>query len=786
MFRKYVVLFALIFFACLRLSGNGDEIRAIWVTRWDYKSAADVRSIIDNSIALGFNTILFQCRGNATAYYSSAIEPWAWELTGTTPATLGTDPGWDPLATAAQYARERGIELHAFINVYPGWRGETPPPPSVPQVYNTHRDWFVADSSGTTVPLSANYLYLSPGIPAVQDYLFNVAMEIIENYDVAGLHLDHMQYPGVGYSYDAVSLQRFAETTGGGTPQTMPAEWAQWRRDQVSALMRRIYQGAHSRKPSIVISVSTADSYATGRDTLFQDAYVWMKEGILDVSFKKTYTPNASILTQWTSDGLTNRGNRQFVAAVDASNASLVQQQANIIRSLGTDGIAFFSYATLCPSHKPTQTALAIQQNFFVFPDIRPPMLWLSAPDDDDALGPIISNSRAEPASLPAGQPFRLVCRARDESGIPDKGVRILWAADADPRLSGVLTLMPYQPGAFYRSEFALAIPSNAKTLYYQIQASDNDAEGGIADRSLRISPIFGVKTTPNLIYNFFATGGAVGAHSQYGAVDDAGRVWVCDLSNSRIIVLDPDGTQAFFSPITSGRDAAGQSVNLQNLSGICHAPDGTVWASLEKLKMLARFEAATGKPLNGVSLTFNPGDVDADDAGEIFAAHRTQNAWTFWMGSPADRATSATMTGPGYPAYHDSRAVGCSRDGSRVYQTSDADMSVWVWERAAAGSKTFTRKQTPFCAVSNFAGGVDVAYNGWVFVSDSGKKVVRLYSPEGALLQEITSGSPAIEPCGVAVKPDASLIYLVPSSGEPNLQVWSHAETSTFSWLVR
>ncbi|HQH12112.1 MAG TPA: hypothetical protein PLS31_06745, partial [Candidatus Sumerlaeota bacterium] len=73
-----------------------------------------------------------------------------------------------------------------------------------------------------------------------------------------------------------------------------------------------------------------------------------------------------------------------------------------------------------------------------------------------------------------------------------------------------------------------------------------------------------------------------------------------------------------------------------------------------------------------------------------------------------------------------------------------------------------------------------------WVFVSDSGNKVVRLYSPEGALLQEIKSGNPAIEPCGVAIKPDASMIYIIPSSGEPNIQVWSHAETSAHSWLFK
>ena len=78
----------------LFLTPSGREpVRAIWVTRFEYRTETDVRSIISNCAKLGFNTILLQVRGQADAYYRSEIEPWADRLGG-------KDPGFDPLAVA--------------------------------------------------------------------------------------------------------------------------------------------------------------------------------------------------------------------------------------------------------------------------------------------------------------------------------------------------------------------------------------------------------------------------------------------------------------------------------------------------------------------------------------------------------------------------------------------------------------------------------------------------------------------------------------------------------------
>jgi hypothetical protein len=127
------------------------EARALWVTRYDYSDAASIQTIINKAAYANFNIILFQVRGNGDAYYRSHYEPWSERISG----TLGQDPGWDPLATAITAAHQSGLELHAYINVYPAWVGETPPisgtmPPhmyhSFSEAYGS--DWLHWDDDG--------------------------------------------------------------------------------------------------------------------------------------------------------------------------------------------------------------------------------------------------------------------------------------------------------------------------------------------------------------------------------------------------------------------------------------------------------------------------------------------------------------------------------------------------------------------------------------------------------------------------------------------------------------
>ena len=181
------------------------EARAVWVTRWDYKTEDDVVEIIKNAASCNFNMVLFQVRGNGNAFYPSDYEAWAEELGG-------ADPGFDPLAVAIEEAHRRGIELHAYVNVYPAWKGtELPKAPT--QIFNLHPEWICMGKSGRRIGLNDHYVYLSPGIPDAKDHIYNVFMDIVSRYPIDGLHLDYVRYPERNlngfvddYSYDAIPV----------------------------------------------------------------------------------------------------------------------------------------------------------------------------------------------------------------------------------------------------------------------------------------------------------------------------------------------------------------------------------------------------------------------------------------------------------------------------------------------------------------------------------------------------------------------------------------------------
>ena len=348
------------------------EVRALWVTRFDYKSPDDVKKIIENAAALNFNVILFQVRGNGTVFYPSKIEPWAFELTGETPATVGKDPGWDPLKLAIQEARSRGVELHAYVNVFPAWRAQKYPPPDSGQLWWAHPDWFMCDAAGRRmIPRDHElnpkvgdwYSFVSPGVPEVQDYLAALFEELVTNYELDGLHYDYIRYPREitevqeGYedvvkrmgnwSYDPVSLARFAKETGVAAPALDPAKWAQWRADQITETTRKISERVRKVRPNLIISAAVMADPDDAKATKYQSYVEWMQKGYLDAAITMNYTDNNNTFAQRSRMLLSKRPKRGWVVPGMSLGTKQVQQQIGIARDLRADGFACFAYARL-------------------------------------------------------------------------------------------------------------------------------------------------------------------------------------------------------------------------------------------------------------------------------------------------------------------------------------------------------------------------------------------------------------------------------------------------------
>ncbi len=381
-----VSLLSLLAIAPAQAARPDKQVRAIWVTRWDYKKPEDVRKIINNCASMRFNVILFQVRGNGTVFYPSKIEPWAWELTSEGPETTGKDPGWDPLKIAIAEAHKRGIEVHAYFNVFPAWRSQKFPPKDSGQLWWEHPDWFMCDAAGKRmIPRDQEidnkrdwYSFISPGVPEVQDYLADLCEELVTNYDLDGLHYDYIRYPreihevAEGYearekklgnwSFDPVSLARFSKETGIAAPDLDPDAWIKWRAAQITETTRKISERVRKIKPNLIISASVMADPDDAYKTKMQDYVTWMKKGYLDAAITMNYTGDNAQFTQRSKSLLDRKPEKGWVVPGMSfgNKADVIIQQVAITQKLHADGFSGFAYSHLFDrddNHKPKPLA---------------------------------------------------------------------------------------------------------------------------------------------------------------------------------------------------------------------------------------------------------------------------------------------------------------------------------------------------------------------------------------------------------------------------------------------
>lgn len=282
------------------------EMRAVWLSRFEfceYSSTHDQDSIrtyivstIKKAAEANFNLVFFQVRGNGDAYYKPGLEPWGHLLTG----VAGKDPGWDPLQVALDTAHFYGLELHAWVNTFPIWRGETPPPDTVKPMppYLLHKNWLVSNSAGIPMPLSSHYVSLSPGNPDVHQYLINLVTDIITRYPVDGVHFDYIRYPegsvANGFSHDSVSVARFNSPEG----NPFKLDWRDWQREQLTEFVARMYNAIQVVNPDLKMSAAVIGNYRENAwnayNEVFQDPRRWSELGKIDFIAPMIYWPRSA------------------------------------------------------------------------------------------------------------------------------------------------------------------------------------------------------------------------------------------------------------------------------------------------------------------------------------------------------------------------------------------------------------------------------------------------------------------------------------------------------------
>ena len=257
------------------------EVRAAWVTAvygldWPRTRATTPESIrkqqdelveiLDKLKAANFNTVLFQTRTRGDVLYKSSIEPYNSILTGKTDG----NPGYDPLAFAVAECHKRGMECHAWMVTIP--LGNRKHVAALGKASVTKR------KPAICVPYKREY-FLNPGHPQTKEYLMSLVREVVERYDVDGVHFDYLRYPEHALRFsDSYTYKKY----GNGR------DLAQWRRDNITEIVRYLYKGVKALKPWVKVSTCPVGKYRdTARypsrgwnafHTVYQDVQGWLGE----------------------------------------------------------------------------------------------------------------------------------------------------------------------------------------------------------------------------------------------------------------------------------------------------------------------------------------------------------------------------------------------------------------------------------------------------------------------------------------------------------------------------
>lgn len=265
---------------------------------------------LDKLQAAGINAVLFQVRPSADTFYPSKLEPWSRFLTKDGKAP---EPYWDPLQFMIDEAHNRGMELHAWLNPY---RVTTSPNEKLAPSHLYHKEpqRFVTYKGD-------NKMYFDPGLPENREFIESVVMDIVNRYDVDGIHFDDYFYPypanGIDFPDDA-SFKKY----GNGMKR------ADWRRQNVDLLIQEIHDKiAASDKPWVRFGVSpfgiwrNKKSDPRGSDTnglqnyddLYADVLLWAKNGWIDYNLPQLYwelehkRASTLVLADWWNDNAEGR-----------------------------------------------------------------------------------------------------------------------------------------------------------------------------------------------------------------------------------------------------------------------------------------------------------------------------------------------------------------------------------------------------------------------------------------------------------------------------------------------
>lgn len=380
------------------------EFRGVWVATvanidWPTRAGLpadrqkeELLKIFDEHQRSGMNAILLQVRPSTDAFYAKGRELWSRFLTGK--QGVAPEPFYDPLEFAISEAHKRGMELHAWINPYRATTDLNSSNVSPDHITRKKPEWFFT--------YGGKKLF-NPGLPEVRDYIVQVVMDIVKNYDLDGIHFDDYFYP---YPVPQKALPDWRTYQQYGAARFTKIE--DWRRHNVDTLIKTLSDSIHGAKKYVKFGISpfgiwrnrsahphgSESTGLQGYDALYGDARKWVEEGWVDYINPQLYFPffyraaPYEKLADWWSDNAFGKhvyvGHGVYRANENREgwrNKNQLPEQVRYIRQNNRiQGSVYFSSKSL--TNNLAGFTDSLRNDLYHYPALQPAMLWL------DDIGP--------------------------------------------------------------------------------------------------------------------------------------------------------------------------------------------------------------------------------------------------------------------------------------------------------------------------------------------------------------------------------------------------------------
>lgn len=237
------------------------EMRAVWISFLEYRSIlknksesqfrSSVKKYFDNCVSLGLNTVIVHARSHSDAFYKSGYFPASVDFTGKRQDSFP----FDPLEITVKEAHARGLKIEAWVNPYRANR--------LTEQFSENdpvKKWLGTDKVFT----DGEYYYFNPGEPEVRRLVLNGIIELVENYDIDGIHFDDYFYPTTDSSVDKNTYAKY------GAGRTLK----KFRTDSVNELVKTVYSEIKKRK-NITFGISPQGNIENCLNFNYADVRLW-------------------------------------------------------------------------------------------------------------------------------------------------------------------------------------------------------------------------------------------------------------------------------------------------------------------------------------------------------------------------------------------------------------------------------------------------------------------------------------------------------------------------------